>query len=115
MNKTARNDILLAVAIALAAVAVFLIRIFPAAPAQSCEVIHAGATEAVLPLDGNGVYVCGSVEIEISDGSARIKKSGCPEQICVKHKPISRSGEAVICAPEGVMIRITGEGPDFVQ
>ncbi len=50
-----------------------------------------------------------SLRLVISDGQAFVKESSCPDLICQKHAPISRSGEQVICLPARVVITVTGE------
>ena len=53
----------------------------------------------------------------INDGRAYIKKADCPDGICVAHRPISKSGESIICLPNKVVVTITAEHenhPDIV-
>ena len=44
----------------------------------------------------------------IQDGQAFIEEADCPDKLCVKHKPISRNGESIICLPHKLAIRIVG-------
>lgn len=50
---------------------------------------------------GNSVLV-------ISDGSCFMESAHCPDQICVKHKPIQVTGESIICLPYKIVISIEG-------
>ena len=36
----------------------------------------------------------------------------CPDQICVKTGSISRSGQSIVCAPNRVVVTVTGEDKD---
>ena len=57
----------------------------------------------------------GGVVIEIKDGRARIARSPCRDQFCVKAGWLSRSGESAICLPERVVLQIAGQsGVDSV-
>lgn len=47
--------------------------------------------------------------ISIQDGKVTMKSADCPDQICVKHKPISKSGETIVCLPHKVVVEIIGE------
>ncbi|HHW45603.1 MAG TPA: NusG domain II-containing protein [Clostridiales bacterium] len=42
----------------------------------------------------------------IENGSAYVKSADCPDKICVNHKPISESGEAIVCLPNKVVVEI---------
>ena len=43
----------------------------------------------------------------IKDGKAYISQANCPEKICVNHRPVSKTGEAIVCLPAKLMIEIT--------
>lgn len=59
-----------------------------------------------LPLsDSRTVSLSGNV-IEISGGEVKMKNADCKNQICVRHAPISRRGETVVCLPNGVTVSI---------
>ena len=54
----------------------------------------------------------------IKDGKAYMKSALCPDKICVKHRPIDKSGQTIVCLPQKVVIKIiakgTGNAPDTV-
>ncbi|SDC46297.1 hypothetical protein SAMN05421734_10957 [Pelagirhabdus alkalitolerans] len=50
---------------------------------------------------------CNDEGIEIDDNAVRVRKSDCPEQICVRTGFIASPGEAIICLPHRVVIEIT--------
>ena len=52
-------------------------------------------------------YQGGFNHLVIRDGKAVFTEADCPEQICVHHKEISKSGESIICMPHNVVISIT--------
>lgn len=45
----------------------------------------------------------------IRDGCAFVEEASCPDGICAAHRPISRSGESIICLPNKVVISISSE------
>jgi hypothetical protein len=60
----------------------------------------------------------GPVTVEVAGREARISVSPCPGQQCVNTGWISVSGEASVCAPSAVWIRLEGgdgEAPDAVS
>lgn len=44
--------------------------------------------------------------LEIKDGEAEITEASCPDGICVKHRPISRKGQSIVCLPNKVIVEI---------
>ncbi len=54
----------------------------------------------------------------IKDGEAYVESASCPDGICAAHKPISRSGESIVCLPNKVVITAKaqndGDAPDIV-
>ncbi|WP_122642872.1 NusG domain II-containing protein [Luxibacter massiliensis] len=55
------------------------------------------------------VDIKGTNILEIRDGKASMKTAGCPDQICVHQKPISKNGESIICLPNRVVVTIDSE------
>lgn len=45
----------------------------------------------------------------INDGEAYILDALCPGKDCLQQGPISKNGEAIVCAPAGIMICIESE------
>jgi len=55
----------------------------------------------------------------IRDGKAHIERASCPDGICSSHKPISYSGESIICLPNKVVVEVTStqqeNQPDIIS
>ena len=49
----------------------------------------------------NGINV-----VVIRDGSVWVSTADCPNQLCVDHNPISKTGEQIVCLPHKVVIEI---------
>ncbi len=49
-----------------------------------------------------------SNELSIRGGLADMMEADCPDQICVKHKAISKNKESIICLPNKVVVEING-------
>lgn len=58
--------------------------------------------ELRLEIHGEG----GVNTLVIEDGHARIEYADCPDGICSAHKPISRSGESIVCLPHKVAVTV---------
>ncbi len=54
-----------------------------------------------------------TLTVKIKDGKISVADSDCRDGICRMTPPISRSGQSIICAPAGVVVRITGEEADI--
>ncbi|MCK5812466.1 MAG: NusG domain II-containing protein [Clostridiales bacterium] len=44
--------------------------------------------------------------IEIINGKVNVTNANCRDQVCVKHPPISKDNEQIICLPNKVVIEI---------
>ena len=42
----------------------------------------------------------------IEDGAASVEEASCPDKICVRHKPIDKTGETLVCLPNKVVVEI---------
>lgn len=50
----------------------------------------------------------------IKDRTAKIVEADCPDQVCVRHKAISKKGESIICLPNKIVVSIDeGEGQEL--
>lgn len=50
----------------------------------------------------------GTNTLVIENESARMEEADCPDQVCVRHKAISKDGESIICLPYKVVVSIEG-------
>ena len=47
--------------------------------------------------------------LEIRDGRADMTEADCPDQICVKHRPVCFRGETIVCLPHKLVVEIISE------
>ena len=47
--------------------------------------------------------------IAVENGRIRFMEADCPDKVCVRTGWISKPGQAAVCLPAGVIIKITGE------
>lgn len=48
--------------------------------------------------------------IVINNGEVSVSSADCPDKICVAHRPISKTGETIVCLPHKIVVEITEEG-----
>ena len=48
--------------------------------------------------------------VRIEGGKVSMTSADCPNQDCVRHRPISKNGESIICLPHKVVVQIRGSG-----
>ena len=83
------------------------------------------AETLVITADGETVSRCLLTEdrtltlphhtVTIQDGTVQVTHSDCTGQDCVKTPPISRGGQAIVCLPYRLSVRIvSGNAPDSV-
>ena len=75
--------------------------------------ITADGVTSAYPLGENRVVAVESnnitLTVVISEGTVCITDSGCDDHICELTGKISRAGQAIICAPGRVVVRIIGK------
>ncbi len=111
----ALRDLLLGAALLAAAGLLFLL-LPPGEKGGQAEVICRGETLCRLSLaeDAEREIVPGFT-VTVENGAVRVSASDCAGQDCVRHRPVSRKGESIVCLPREIVIRITGEPEtDFV-
>lgn len=47
--------------------------------------------------------------VQIKDGQVSMEKADCPDQICVKHYPIFKAGDTIVCLPHRVVVEVTSK------
>ena len=49
-----------------------------------------------------------SLTVEISNRRVRVKHSSCPDRLCVHSGWLSQNGQAAVCVPAAVCVRVAG-------
>jgi hypothetical protein len=57
----------------------------------------------------------GGCVVSFEEGSLRVLRSDCPQQICIRMGSISRPGQWIACVPHRVFIKIEGRDKDPVD
>lgn len=110
ISKKSRNDIIFIAALlivtALAALALFLFRTEGDTVIVTVDgeffgeyALSEDRTVEIIGENGRNLLV-------IQNGEASISEASCPDGICSSHRPISRSGESIICLPNKVVVEV---------
>ncbi len=70
------------------------------------EVALSGSKKVEIPVDG-------FLTVVIEDGEVYVTDSTCPDGLCEKSGAISKSGESIVCLPNGVVVKITSDEPEY--
>lgn len=70
------------------------------------ETIDLSKVEKVKNLQIQGAQGLSTIEVENS--RIRMVESPCPDQVCVNRGWIERAGEAIVCVPNEIVIKIKG-------
>lgn len=113
MNKYLLKNIILIAAILAVSAVLFAVFYGGRSAGASFEITVNGKLYGAYRLDTDTVIdVDGHCTVQVKDGAVSVISADCPGKDCVHHKPISKSGERIICLPNGIVIRITGDGVD---
>lgn len=47
--------------------------------------------------------------VQIKDGIVKMEEADCPDQICVKHASIKKTGETIVCIPHKVVVEVKAD------
>ena len=106
-----RNDWILAAGVIVAAVLIFCVQLvtnlsFDEEQAVVLVTVKGGDFGSYRLSEDQTVDIGGKNTLVIKDGTARMEKADCPDQICVHHREISRNGESIICLPNQVVVSV---------
>lgn len=78
-----------------------------------------GGEKVVITYDGKSAEYDLNIDREITienkltvcikDGAVWVKDAECPDKICRKHGAIKKANETIVCAPQGITLRIVGK------
>jgi len=102
------------VVIVLAATLIVLyLRGFWGVSAQNLTISVDGKIYGVYALDKDMEIKIGDSNIcVIKDGKVSMTHADCPDQSCIHSMAISRAGESIVCLPNKVVLKITGQKAD---
>lgn len=50
--------------------------------------------------------------VYVFNEEVRMEAADCRDQICVHHRPVTSSGESIICLPHRLVVELTGKGQE---
>lgn len=107
-----KADFMLAIALLMAGALCFVAIIyFNSIPGGQVEVKVGGKVTGTYSLNKDReilIEELGRNILRIEDGIVFMVEADCPDQYCVKHRPISRNGESIICLPNQVVATVRG-------
>ncbi|MCR5509034.1 MAG: NusG domain II-containing protein [Lachnospiraceae bacterium] len=57
-------------------------------------------------------YLGGTNVLSIEDGYARMTGASCPDGLCINQGAVNGTGQSIICLPNRVVVKITGQEDD---
>ena len=105
--KLKKADLILAGAVLLLA-GLLALALWLFAPSGQVAVVRVNGTEIAridLAEDGR-TLVNGTHTVVVESGTLRVESAPCPDLVCVKHLPVSRAGETIVCLPYGLTVTV---------
>ena len=117
MKKLYRNDLILNILIVLLCIALPAFLYFHGRNDEKYAVISCGGdVEKILPLNEDSTFSTHGVNITVQDGHCFVSSSSCPDGLCTKMKKAKNSGDSIICVPNRVSVKISGNaGEDGID
>ena len=44
--------------------------------------------------------------VVIENGMVFVSEANCPDQICVKHKPLNQTADPIVCLPNSLVVKV---------
>lgn len=101
-------DIVLVV-ILLALVALTLYFALSPAVGEYAEIYLDGELKSRVPLSEDAMIELEHLNVRVKDGAVFVEDADCPDKICERRGAISRAGETIVCLPNRVVVKVTGE------
>lgn len=106
--KLRTGDFITAALVIALGVAIWLFPFF-SSPGDIAVISVDGKKTAELSLSEEYSAEFSGCKVNVSEGAICVESSDCPDGVCVKTGKISRRGESIICVPNRVDIKISGE------
>jgi hypothetical protein len=110
---TSGDRAVIAIVAALAAAAWPLAALASSAARSDSVVVSGPRGESVLRLDEPRRVTVeglrGPVTLVVGGDAVRVVASSCPDKLCVHQGALAAPGAAIVCAPNGVTVRIGGD------
>ena len=104
------GDIVLLATVILLCVVVTVLLVTSREDGLEVEIVSDGEVVKTMELKKDGEYEVvtdrGTNLVVIEDGQVTVKEADCPDKVCVNHKPVSMTGETIICLPHKLVIEI---------
>ncbi len=109
-QKRVLNDLILLFVVLFLALGVFFVFKITQKNGNLVTVSVDGEIIAQYPLDTDIVKeietASGNNTLIIKNGEAFVSNADCPDKLCVNYKPISKTGESIICLPHKLAITV---------
>lgn len=99
-------DIIIALSVFMLALISFGIVFIGSAKGNAVVISQDGKEVYNAPLNKNNVIELENNTVVIEDKSVYIESANCPNQDCVRHKPISEKNQVIACLPNKVIVTI---------
>ena len=113
-RKMTFSDVLIVGLLLLAAVISAFFTLFRDA-GTTCTIRYGTCTETFSLRENRSIPVLSgghSLTVVIENGAVSVTESDCPDRVCVNSGTISRTGQAIVCVPANVTVRIDGSRSD---
>ena len=107
-KKKQRNDRILIISISVCAVLLTVFCLFKGGSSGTTVIVTVSGEEygRYSLLQEQVIQINDTNTLVIHEGTADMLFADCPDQVCVKHTPISNANETIICLPNQVVVTI---------
>jgi hypothetical protein len=74
---------------------------------------EAARMELSNPSDFKVQGALGEITLQIENNGIRVRRSSCPNQVCVSQGAVQRPGEMLVCVPNRLVVLLRGDAKPF--
>ena len=108
--KLRAGDFVIAAAVIAAALLIWFFPRCGGGGEVRAEISQNGELVSTVKLSENSVIDLSGCTLKVSEGKIYMEDSDCPDKVCIKTGKIFRVGESIVCVPNMVSVKITGDG-----
>lgn len=76
-----------------------------------------GEVDGTYPLEEDRTFIFegengGYNVVTIEDGFVFMAEANCPDQVCVKHKPLNQTADPIVCLPNKLEVKVIASEPE---
>ena len=108
-----KNDMFMIWGLIAVALCIFIMNVYNKKCGDVIVIYYNNEKYTSISLDEDRVIKVNNTNVvKVENGKVFMESAECPDQICVKQKPVDESGRDIVCLPNKVVVRVISDKKD---